>query len=93
VRGDMVADTFNSIMINFSTYPDGIFKGVVRLILYTIVPVGLTVYLPVKIILHFNFLSMLMVTGFAVFIILLAFIVFYQGLKRYSSSNLMSARI
>lgn len=93
VRGDMLADNLNSLIINFSTYPDGIFKGVVRLLLYTLVPVGLCIYLPVKVIVHFNLLSLLLITGFTIFLILLAFFIFYQGLKRYTSSNLMSARI
>lgn len=93
VRGDMLAENLNNIIINFSTYPDGIFKGIVRLLLYTLVPVGMVVYLPLKVILNFDLISLLIVTGFAITLVLLAFFVFYKGLKRYSSSNLMSARI
>lgn len=92
VRGDMLSENLNSIMINFSTYPDGIFKGAVRLLLYTLVPVGIVVYLPLRIMLHFELSSFLIVTIFTVAIMTVAFIVFYQGLKRYTSSNLMSAR-
>jgi ABC-2 type transport system permease protein len=91
VRGDMFAENMNNIMINFSTYPDGIFKGVVRLLLYTIVPVGFAIYLPLSIILRFSLWYLLMVTGFTLFLILLAFFVFYRGLRRYTSSSLMSA--
>lgn len=93
IRGDMLSDNLNNAMINFSTYPDSIFKGAVRLILYTIVPVGFYIYLPMHIILHFNILTLLAVTGFTVFIVLLAFYIFYRGLKRYTSSSLMIARI
>lgn len=93
VRSDMLAENLNNILINFSTYPDGIFKGLVRFLLYTLVPVGIVIYLPVKIILHFNLWSMFLVTGFAVLITLLAFLIFYRGLRRYTSSSLMSARI
>ena len=80
-------------MLNISTYPDGIFKGIVRLLLYTLIPVGFVVYMPLHIILHFNLWNILMTTGFTAFIIFLAFIIFYKGLRRYSSSSLMSARI
>lgn len=93
VRGEMFSENLNNILVNFSTYPDGIFKGVVRMLLYTIVPVGMTVYLPMRVILHFNLFSLALVTGFAVFMVLLGFVTFYSGLRRYSSSNLMSARI
>lgn len=92
VRGDMFAENLNNIMINFSTYPDGIFKGVVRLLLYTVVPVGFAIYLPLSIILRFDLMLLLLVTGFTILLILLAFFVFYRGLRRYTSSSLMSAR-
>ncbi len=93
IRGDMLADSLNSMMINFSTYPDGIFKGLVRLLLYTLVPVGLVVYIPLEVMLHFNMINLLIVTGAAALFILLAFFTFYRGLRRYTSSSLMSARM
>ena len=93
VRGDILANNLNSAVVHFQTYPDGIFKGVVRLILYTVVPVGFVNYLPLKVILHFNIGTFLIVLGATAFLVFLAFVIFYRGLKRYSSSNLMIARI
>jgi ABC-2 type transport system permease protein len=93
VRGDILASNLNSAVLHFSTYPDGIFKGIVRLILYTVVPVGFVNYLPLKVILHFNFGTFLIVLVATVLMVFLAFVIFYRGLKRYSSSNLMIARI
>ena len=92
-RGEMLSNNLNSIMLHFSTYPDGIFKGFVRLFLYTVVPVGMVIYLPLKVMVSFNLLSFLILLGFTAFIISIAFLVFYKGLKRYTSSSLMSARI
>jgi ABC-2 type transport system permease protein len=93
VKGDMVSDSIINIMINFSTYPDGIFKGMVRLLLYTLIPVGLMIYLPMRTILQFDLANLTIILIFTLFITTLAFIFFYRGLKRYSSSNLMSARM
>ena len=93
VRGDILASNLNNAILHFSTYPDGIFKGIVRLILYTVIPVGFVNYLPLKVILHFDFITFLIVLGASVFIVFLAFVIFYRGLRRYSSSNLMIARI
>ncbi|MFT4145208.1 MAG: ABC-2 family transporter protein [Mobilitalea sp.] len=93
IRGDLISDNLNGLIINFSTYPDGIFKGIVRILLFTVLPVGMIVYLPVKLILKFHLLSFLYLTGFTIGISLLAFFIFYRGLKRYSSSNLMIARM
>lgn len=93
VRGDIISYNMIGVLINVSTYPDGIFKGVVRLLLYTIIPAGLVFYMPVRLIINFRLQYLLIELGFTVLIAWLAFYLFYKGLKRYSSSNLMSARI
>ncbi|QHQ63510.1 hypothetical protein Ana3638_24290 [Anaerocolumna sedimenticola] len=93
VKGDIISGNFIGLMLNMSTYPDGIFKGVVRLLLYSIIPVGLVIYLPMRLIISFHLWYLLIILVFTIFMIGLAFFVFYKGLKRYSSSNLMSARV
>lgn len=92
-KSDIIADTGNNLMIHFGNYPDGIFKGIAKIILYTIVPVGMVTYLPVRIITNFNLGYFLIIIGTTILLIALAFLIFYKGLKRYSSSNLMVARI
>lgn len=93
VRGDYIAGNLTGIMVNFSTYPDGIFKGAVKVMLFTIIPIGFYNYLPVKTMIDFQLPYLLGILFVAMFIVLLAFLVFHKGLKRYSSGNLMSARI
>lgn len=92
-NSEMVAEVGNNLMNNFATYPDGIFKGISKILLFTIIPVGIANYIPVKVIINFNPYLLLINIGVCIILILLAFLIFYKGLKRYSSSNLMSARI
>ena len=92
-RGDMLADSLTNIMINFATYPGEIFKTGIKMLLNTIIPVGIANYLPVDTILSFNIANFIYIIGFTILITILAFAIFYKGLKRYSSSNLMSSRI
>lgn len=93
VKGDMISSILSSALINLSTYPGTIFKGAVKIIMYTIIPVGFVNYIPVNTIINFNITNLLIVLGFTVLIVILAFFIFYKGLKRYSSSNLMSSRV
>lgn len=93
VKGDILADSLTAIMVNLATYPGTIFKKTIKIILYTVIPVGIANYLPVDTILHFNFSNFIIIIGFTIIITSLAFLVFNRGLKRYSSSNLMSSRI
>lgn len=92
-KTDIIVETGNGLMINFATYPDGIFKGIVKILLFTFIPVGITTYIPVRILSSFNVYYLLIVILFTIFIVLFAFLIFNKGLKNYSSSNLMSARV
>ena len=92
-KSDIIADTGNGLMTNFATYPDGIFKGIVKILLFTLIPVGIVNYIPVRVMVNFDLGSFLIVIMATIFIVILAFLVFYKGLKKYSSSNLMMAKI
>lgn len=93
VRVEIFGSNMVNIMLSFSTYPDGIFKGAVRFLIYLIIPVGMSVYLPVHIMLDFDLTGFLTVLAYTVLITALSVFVFYRGLRRYSSSNLMEARM
>lgn len=93
VKSELLANSLATIMINFATYPGTIFKGTIKLLLYTVVPVGVSNFLPLDIIIKYDYSNLSYVIIFTIVIAILAFIVFYRGLKRYSSSNLMSSRV
>lgn len=92
-RVELISDTMNNLMINFATYPDGIFKGFIKILFYTILPLEFVNYIPVGLISNFNLNKFLLVILITITFISLAFIIFYKGLRRYSSSNLMNARV
>ena len=91
-NSDMISEVGNDLMINFSTYPDGIFKGITKWLLFTIIPVGIVNYIPVKVIINFNIYLFIINIGVTSLLIMLAFVIFFKGLKRYSSTNLMNVR-
>ncbi|MDE7257618.1 MAG: ABC-2 family transporter protein [Lachnospiraceae bacterium] len=93
VRTEMFGVHMVNCMISFATYPDGIFHGKARFLLYYIIPVGMAVYHPVHIMVAFDAGRFLWVLGYTFGIWAVAVFVFYRGLRRYSSSNLMEARI
>jgi len=92
-KTDALAYSLNSIILHVSTYPDGIFKGIIKIILYTVIPVGILAYLPVRVMQGFDIGIIAIIIFAAIFLVFLAFITFNKGLRRYSSSNLMIARI
>ena len=92
-KTEALADTANNLMTNFATYPDGIFKGAIRSIFFTVIPVGLVNYIPVWVMSNFDIRLTLLVIAATILSIMISFFIFYRGLKKYSSSNLMISRI
>lgn len=92
-KSDALAETIDNITTNFATYPEGIFKGAVRIVLLTIIPVEIVNYIPIRILTSFDFKLMLIVIGATLIYNAFAFIIFYRGLRKYSSTNLMIAKM
>ena len=92
-KSEMIADTGNTLITNFATYPDGIFKGAARILLLTVIPVGFTSYIPVWVMTEFNLWLFFIIIAITVLLTIITFLIFYRGLRRYSSSNLMISKI
>ena len=90
---EIVSNTINSLMVNFATYPEGIFKGIIKILFYTIMPIGFVNFMPVKIITEFDLTNFLIILISTLCFISFSFIIFYRGLKKYGSSNLMNVRM
>lgn len=84
-----LAHLTTEFLISFSIYPEGIFKGGLKYILYTIIPAAFMVYIPARVINQFNLIMLLEVLGVAFLWIVIAYTVFYRGLKKYESGNLI----
>ena len=90
---DGIKRIFEMFYLTFATYPESIFGKFLRVLFYTLLPVGFMVYLPVGIIKNFNLLNMLIVFAAAVFYFTASYLIFYKGIKRYESGNLMENKI
>ena len=60
VKADSLAESINTMTIHASTYPEGIFNFAAKVILFTILPVGMTVYVPVRVLTQFTWLGFLL---------------------------------
>lgn len=80
-------------LLTFSSYPGGIFKGFVRFIMFTAIPAGFITYAPVAIMGERKLAFILSMSGFTLGLAILASTVFYRGLRRYESGNLISIRL
>lgn len=84
-----LAELITEFLISFSIYPEGIFSNGIKIILYTAIPTAFMVYVPSKIINNFSVYMLLEVLGVALLWIFIAYSMFYKGIKKYESGNLI----
>ena len=79
--------------INFAIYPEKIYAPVIRSLMYSLIPVGIAVHIPLK--LYTTFSPSLAVAAFCAVVIYCIFTYwfFYRGLKRYESGNAIVTRL
>ena len=87
-----LAEQWRFAMITFSTYPATLFDGTVMLLLYTLIPAGFVSYLPVQALRSLSLTDALLTLAGAVALMMVGTAVFYHGLRRYESGNLMEMR-
>ena len=92
IRSSYLTDAIRDVFINTSLYPDIIFNKIVKFIAYTLIPSGLASWIPVHLLINFNFREFGILVGGTMILIGLAFVLFNRGLKAYTSSNLVGAR-
>ncbi len=87
-----LAQQFTNAMISFSTYPTVIFRGMVKVALFTIIPAGFVSYMPVQLLRSFSWSMMGGLLAFTAASLIVAIVVFHRGLRRYESGNLVVVR-
>jgi ABC-2 type transport system permease protein len=75
------------VVITFSLYPEPIFGGVLKLVLFTLLPAGFVSYLPASLVKDASWLTAAAVLGAAAGYAWLAWRIFHAGLARYSSGS------
>jgi ABC-2 type transport system permease protein len=83
----------NMTLLTFALYPNSLFSGAARFMLYTIVPAAFVGSVPVQIVQERNGLLLLGLAGVAVLMWGLATAVFYTGLRRYESGSAINVNV
>ena len=93
-RGDAVAKAVESVMNKAGNHPPAIYNTVVKTILYTVIPVFFFTFVPANyFLINFNIWWILISVAVTALLVLLAFVSFNLGLKKYNSGSLMGGRL
>jgi len=89
VLGQMTTE----FVINFSIYPDKIYGTALRALMYTLIPAGFIVHVPLRLAKEFSFGTLALLLGVAAAYCVLSGLLFYHGLRKYESGNVIATRL
>jgi len=79
--------------ITFSIYPEGIYKGITKLLIYTVVPAAFISLVPVRILTTFSWEWSLLLLLALVIWTTFSYWFFQRGLRKYESGNLIISKL
>jgi ABC-2 type transport system permease protein len=80
-------------LLTVCTYPESIFGKWMRFLIYTALPAGFIVFMPLNILKTMNISSLLILMAVDAIYVAVGYMIFMAGLKRYESGNLLNARV
>jgi ABC-2 type transport system permease protein len=86
-----LAQQLSEFLVTFSTYPDAIAGGLLRVVLFTALPAAFVAWFPVSLVRDFGWGGLAATVGGAAGYVVLAVLVFRAGLRRYESSGRFGA--
>lgn len=87
-----LAEQWRFAMITFSTYPAILFDGAVKILLYSLIPAAFVTYLPIEALRSLSLSHAALALLGALAVLAAGVLLFYTGLRRYESGNLMEMR-
>ena len=89
-NGTLLSEQWRFAAITFSTYPEPLFSGAAKVLLYTAIPAGFISYVPVRALRTLSLVDAGLAIAGALVVAGLGVGLFYLGLRRYESGNLIS---
>ncbi len=80
-------------LLNFSFYPDSIYRQEIKLVMYTLLPAGFIVFMPIRLLTVFSWYGLLILLAIDAAYVIAAYLFFKKGIEKYESGNLISARM
>jgi ABC-2 type transport system permease protein len=86
----ILSEQWRFAVITFATYPPSLFSGIAKVVLFTIVPAAFVSYVPVEALRTLSIWHVAASLFGALAILSVGSAMFYSGLRRYESGNLLS---
>lgn len=91
-RNERLSKELHDALIHFATYPADLFGGPVKFLLFTALPSAFISTVPARLLISFDPITMLSLALFTIVFTIIVSKLFYAGIKKYESGNLIDIR-
>ena len=88
-----LAEQAANAMLTFAMYPNDIFQGAIRFMMYTILPAAFVGVIPVRVVSKVDVQALALMALAALVITLVSCSVFYAGLRKYESGSALNVNV
>lgn len=88
-----LAEQAANAMLTFAMYPNDIFQGAIRFVMYTILPAAFVGVVPVRAVAKVDLSALAFMALAAIAITIVSCAVFYAGLRRYESGSALNVNV
>ena len=88
-----LAGLLMNAILTFALYPISLFDGPAKFILFSLIPAALVGSVPASLVRHLTWQNVLTLILGAIFLLVLAILVFHRGLRRYESGSAIQVEV
>lgn len=92
-NSSMITGKALEFIVTFSVYPEGIFKGLIRTVIFSVLPAAFVSHLPLRLLNDFDLKTLFIWLLASLLYFILSCIFFKRGIKKYESGNLIITRM
>lgn len=92
-NASQLSSTAHNALLTLSLYPENIFQGGIRFLMFTILPAGLIGAIPYRIVRDMDWIALCSLMIISMVFIILLWMVFSAGLKRYESGSAIAVNL
>ncbi len=89
----VISRLVTEFVISFTLYPESVFRGTVKWLIYSLIPAGFIVFVPLKIFKLFSWQALGLLILIDLGYVFGSYLLFRLGLRRYESGNLIVGKL
>lgn len=92
-RSETLHHSLMNSLLHFSTNPSSVFQGFIKFFIFFVIPAGFITFIPADLLKEFSLEKLIYLILFTIISFIISLKIYSNGLKKYTSGNLINIRV